>query len=136
MYVRNYHAPDPTLDRVSGYWRWEDDWPIERIENHSWYAHANHSLSIAPAEKATHSMTYKPSIGLEGGGPTMWWGSILPDQQPMDDYSLVYDSEILDTPLEILGRPIARLRVSANATRANWVAVYYTHLTLPTNREV
>ena len=121
VYVRNYHAPDPTLDRVSGYWRWEDDWPIERIENHSWYAHANHSLSTAPAENATHSMTYKPSIGLEGGGPTMWWGSILPDQQPMDDYSLVYDSEILDAPLEILGRPVARLRVSANATRANWV---------------
>ena len=121
VYVRNYHAPDPTLDRVSGYWRWEDDWPIERIENHSWYAHADHSLSTDPGGNATHSMTYKPSIGLEGGGPTMWWGSILPDQQPMDDYSLVYDSEILDTPLEILGRPIARLRVSANATRANWV---------------
>ena len=121
VYVRNYHPPDPTLDRIPGYWRWEDGWPIERIENHSWYAHADHSLSTEPAGNATHSMTYKPSIGLEGGGPTMWWGSIAPDQQPMDEYSLVYDSEILDAPLEILGRPIARLRVSANATRANWV---------------
>ena len=121
VYVRNYHPPDPDLDQVHGYWRWEDGWPIERIENHSWYAHADHSLSTEPAGNATHSMTYKPSIGLEGGGPTMWWGSIAPDQQPMDEYSLVYDSEILDTPLEILGRPIARLRVSANATRANWV---------------
>ena len=121
VYVRNYHPPDPDLDQVHGYWRWEDGWPIERIENHSWYAHADHSLSTEPAGNATHSMTYKPSIGLEGGGPTMWWGSIAPDQQPMDEYSLVYDSEILDAPLEILGRPIARLRVSANATRANWV---------------
>ena len=121
VYVRNYHPPDPDLDQVHGYWRWEDGWPIERIENHSWYAHADHSLSSKPAGNATHSMSYKPSIGLEGGGPTMWWGSIAPDQQPMDEYSLVYDSEILDAPLEILGRPIARLRVSANATRANWV---------------
>ena len=121
VYVRNYHPPDSALDQVQGYWRWEDGWPIERIENHSWYAHANHSLSTDPGGNATHSMTYKPSIGLEGGGPTMWWGSIPPDQQPMDDYSLVYDSEILDAPLEILGRPVARLRVSANATRANWV---------------
>ena len=121
VYVRNYHPPDPDLDQVHGYWRWEDGWPIERIENHSWYTHDDHSLSSEPAGNATHSMTYKPSIGLEGGGPTMWWGSIAPDQQPMDEYSLVYDSEILDTPLEILGRPIARLRVSANATRANWV---------------
>ena len=121
VYVRNYHPPDPDLDQVHGYWRWEDGWPIERIENHSWYTHDDHSLSSEPAGNATHSMTYKPSIGLEGGGPTMWWGSIAPDQQPMDEYSLVYDSEILDAPLEILGRPIARLRVSANATRANWV---------------
>ena len=68
-----------------------------------------------------HSMVYKPSMGVEGGGPTMWWGSVLPDQQPMDEHSLVYDSEKLDTPLEILGRPIARLRVSADAPRANWV---------------
>ena len=121
VYVRNYHPPDPDLDQVHGYWRWEDGWPIERIENHSWYTHDDHSLSSEPAGNATHSMSYKPSIGLEGGGPTMWWGSIAPDQQPMDEYSLVYDSEILDAPLEILGRPIARLRVSANATRANWV---------------
>ena len=121
VYVRNYHPPDPDLDQVHGYWRWEDGWPIERIENHSWYAHADHSLSTEPAGNATHSMTYKPSIGLEGGGPTMWWGSIAPDQQPMDEYSLVYDSEILDAPLEILGRPIAKLHVSADAPRANWV---------------
>jgi hypothetical protein len=51
----------------------------------------------------------------------MWWGDVTPDQRPMDEFSLVYDSEILDTPLEILGRPIAKLHVSADAPRANWV---------------
>ena len=51
----------------------------------------------------------------------MWWGSITPDQQPMDDHSLVYDSEALAEPLEILGRPVAKLRVSSSAPRANWV---------------
>jgi len=39
----------------------------------------------------------------------------------MDDHSLVYDSEPLDEPLEILGRPVARLSVSADVPRANWV---------------
>jgi hypothetical protein len=39
----------------------------------------------------------------------------------MDDHSLVYDSEPLDSPLEILGRPVAKLNVSADAPRANWV---------------
>ena len=121
VYIRNYHPPDPTLNKVDGYWRWEDKWPIDRIKNQLWYAHGDHSLSDSPAESSMHSMVYKPSMGVEGGGPTMWWGSVLPDQQPMDEHSLVYDSEKLDTPLEILGRPIARLRVSADAPRANWV---------------
>ena len=121
VYVRNYHPPDPSLDRVDGFWRWEDDWPINRIENQIWYAHGDHSLSNDPAESDMHSMVYKPSMGVEGGGPTMWWGSVLPDQQPMDEFSLVYDSGILDAPHEILGRPIARIHVSADAPRANWV---------------
>jgi hypothetical protein len=106
---------------MPGHWRWEDTWPIERTEHQDWYANADHGLSMEPADDATHSMTYKASVGLEGGGPTMWWGSITPDQQPMDDHSLVYDSEPLDAPLEILGRPIAKLNVSADAPRANWV---------------
>ena len=67
-------------------------------------------------------MTNKPSLGLEGGGPTWWWGSIPPDQQSMDDHSLLYDSDPLVEPLEVLGRPIAKLRVSADTTRANWMA--------------
>lgn len=121
VYVRNYYPPDPTIDRIPGHWRWEDKWPIDRIENHTWYAHMDHSLSNEPSENAIHSMVYKPSMGLEGGGRTMWWGDVTPDQRPMDEFSLVYDSETLDAPLEILGRPIAKLHVSASAARANWV---------------
>ena len=121
VYVRNYYPPDPGLERVPGHWRWEDGWPVERIVQQSWYASADNGLFVDPAEEAMHQMTYKPSMGLEGGGPTMWWGSVTPDQQAMDDQGLTYDSEPLKAPLEILGRPIARLNVSANAPRANWV---------------
>jgi len=121
IYIRDYYAPDPEIREMPGHWRWEDSWPIERIDHQDWYVDADHGLSVKPAQDAIHSMTYKPSLGLEGGGPTMWWGSITPDQQPMDDRSLTYDSEPLDSPLEILGRPIATLTVSADAPRANWV---------------
>lgn len=121
VYIRDYSPPDPALAKVPGHWRWEDGWPIARIENRHWYAQADNSLSPELAEQTTHKMIYKPSMGIEGGGQTMWWGSVTPDQQAMDDYSLVYDSEALDAPLEILGRPIAKLQVSADAPRANWV---------------
>ncbi|MCH9695294.1 MAG: CocE/NonD family hydrolase [Gammaproteobacteria bacterium] len=121
VYVRDYYPPDPDLSKVPGHWRWEDSWPVERIELQDWFASPDHGLSMRAAESATHSMQYKPSMGLEGGGPTMWWGSVTPDQQPMDDHGLTYDSEPLDAPLEILGRPVAKLNVAADATRANWV---------------
>jgi len=52
----------------------------------------------------------------------MWWGSVLPDLQAADEHALVYDSEPLQQPLEILGEPVAYLRVSADAKRANWIA--------------
>ena len=121
VYIRNYYQPDLALKTIPGHWRWEDGWPIERIELEDWFVHGDHGLAVGPAKESTHTMTYKPSMGLEGGGPTMWWGSITPNQQPMDDDSLVYDSEPLDAPLEILGRPVARLMVAADASRANWV---------------
>ncbi len=121
VFVRNYHPPDSSLKEIDGFWRWEDDWPIKRIENHIWHAHSDHSLAKNTGSEDRHHLEYRASSGVEGGGPTMWWGSIPPDQKPMDELSLVYDSEVLDTPFEILGRPVARLRVSATAKRANWV---------------
>ena len=122
VFIRDYHPPDPTLEVIPGRWRLEDGWPIQRTEHENWFLHDDHSLSTdAPPEEAVHASTYKPSMGLEGGGPTMWWGSLIPDQRPMDELSLVYDSEVLAEPMEILGRPIARLSVSADAPRANWV---------------
>ena len=48
-------------------------------------------------------------------------GQYSPDQAPMDKDSLVYDSGILKETFEISGRPVAKLNVSADAIRANWV---------------
>ena len=121
VYVRNYHEPNPAIESIPGFWRWENGWPIERIDRQDWTLHDDHTLSTEPASADVHEMTFKASVGLAGGGPTMWWGSVLPDQQSMDIDSLVYESRPLEASLEILGRPMAKLLVSADATRANWV---------------
>lgn len=121
VYVRDYATPNPAAESIPGRWRWESGWPIKRADSQVWFATAGHSLGPAAGPSHIHQMAYLPSMGLEGGGPTMWWGSITPDQQPMDDKSLVYDSAPLDAPLEILGRPQVKLVVSASAPRANWV---------------
>jgi uncharacterized protein len=121
VFVRDWHPPQSDIVDIPGKWRYEDGWPIERTEYRNLYAGPDHGLSPQPANEATHTMDYKASMGLEGGGPVMWWGSVPPDQQKMDDDSLVYDSAPLDAPQEILGRPRALLNVSADAIRANWV---------------
>ena len=121
VYVRDWHPPESNIENIPGHWRWEDEWPIKRTELLTYYAGPKHGLSLNPTEAATHNLIYKPSVGLAGGGPVMWWGSVAPDQQSMDDYSLVYDSQPLSEPLEILGFPKAIMNVSANTSRANWI---------------
>mgnify|MGYP001162539121 FL=1 len=121
VYVRDWHPPGPGVDEIPGHWRWEEGWPIERSVTKTFYAGQDHGLFSSPSAQATHSLKYKPSVGLAGGGPVMWWGNIPPDQQSMDDYSLIYDSQPLGSPLEILGMPRAILKVSADVSRANWV---------------
>ena len=121
VYIRDYHEPDDSIEYIPGYWRWENEWPPTDLSKQTFYGHDGHYLSPEKSKFVEHKLKNKPSIGLEGGGPTMWWGSIPPDQKPMDKDSLFYDSDTFDESFEILGRPIARLNVSADAIRANWV---------------
>ena len=120
VYVRDWHPPGPYLDYAPGSWRWEDGWPIERIQQTPFYPQDNHSLAASAPEPTVHELRYVPSIGFEAGGPVMWWGDVAHDQRGTDAYSLVYDSEPLAENTEILGLPRAVLKVAANATRGNW----------------
>jgi putative CocE/NonD family hydrolase len=120
VYVRSWHEPGPYLELAPGHWRWENDWPLERTRNRHFYPQDNHTLGEKSPSPAIHQLRYVPSIGLEAGGPVMWWGDVAHDQRPTDAYSLVYDSAPLAEDTEILGLPRAVLRVSASAPRANW----------------
>ena len=120
VYVRQWHPPGPYLETAPGFWRWEKGWPVARIEKRVVYPQPNHTLSTAKPEKTVHQLRYLPSIGIEAGGPVMWWGDVAHDQRGTDAFSLVYDSEPLAEATEILGLPRAVLQVAASATRANW----------------
>jgi predicted acyl esterase len=122
VFVRRWHPPDPQLEQVDGEWRWEEGWPIERMRWRALYPQADHDLAGTPPAPAAHRLRYKPTVGIEAGGPVMWWGDVAPDQGPTDAWSLVYDSAPLEEELEILGLPRALLRVSGDAPHANWFA--------------
>jgi len=120
VYVRNWHPPGPYLEYVPGFWRWEDGWPVERLEHRAMYATDEHGLAADAGDATVHKLRNVPTTGYEAGGPVMWWGDVAHDQRGSDAFSLVYDSDTLDEPLEILGLPLAKLRVAADAPRANW----------------
>jgi putative CocE/NonD family hydrolase len=120
VYVRQWHPPGPYLETAPGFWRWEDGWPVQRIEQRAMHPLPNHTLSKLKPEPAVHQLRCIPSTGMEAGGPVMWWGDVAHDQRGTDAFSLVYDSETLSEDTEILGLPRAVLQVASSATRANW----------------
>jgi predicted acyl esterase len=123
VYVRQWHQPG-VVDKVPGYWRWEDGWPIGRTEKRRLYTHADHTLSGTKSDLVngqSHKLRYIPTVGIEASGNVNWWGDFPWDQRGTDAYSLVYDSDPLEQDLEILGFPRAILYVSADAPLANWI---------------
>ena len=122
VYVREWHPPGPYLDYAPGHWRWEEGWPSKRVTEKRLFPQDDHGLDAKPGEVASHRLRNLPTIGIEGGGPVMWWGDVAHDQRPTDAFSLVYDTAPLAADTEILGLPIAHLVVTADAPRANWVA--------------
>ena len=121
VYVRDWYPPGESLEEIPGEWRYEEGFPLERTQYRDMYLSSDHSLSNRASRAGKHFLEYDPTVGMEGGGPVMWWGDLTPDQQPMDDASLVYDSRPLDEEVEILGLPRAVLNASADAPLASWV---------------
>ncbi|HET7292633.1 MAG TPA: CocE/NonD family hydrolase [Vicinamibacteria bacterium] len=122
VFVRDWHRPGPVLEEVAGEWRYEDGWPIARIQERTLHPQPNHTLSEPVPAADVHRLRYVPTVGIEAGGPVMWFGDVAPDQRPTDAFSLVYDTAPLEEDLEVLGLPRAILRVSADAPLAHWFA--------------
>ncbi len=123
VYVRQWYPPG-VVEKVPGFWRWENGWPIKRTRKTTLFARADHTLTdTKPADNKgkTHKLRYVPTAGVEASGNVNWWGDFPWDQRGTDAYSLVYDSGPLEQELEILGFPRAILHVSADAPQANWI---------------
>ena len=95
---------------------------MERIREEPLYPRPDRRLAREPFGEGIHHLRYMPTTGVEAGGPVMWFGDVAPDQRPSDAFSLVYNTGPLDREVEILGFPLARLRVSADAPLAHWFA--------------
>jgi putative CocE/NonD family hydrolase len=95
---------------MPGRWVAERVWPAP--ESRPLVLHLGVGV-LSPTPGAHASVTY---VGdkIVGMSKPQWMPSRPDDQSSDDEKSLVFDSEALDSDKEILGNPVAKIRVSAN----------------------
>ena len=123
VWMQDSAEPLPYYADRPGRWVAESAWPSPRIENREWTLN-HHALSDAPKpaqslliQTPQHAGAHQGEWcghGLDPDGPT--------DQREDDGNSIVFDSEPLNTSLEILGAPVLRLRLSSDKPNAFIVA--------------
>lgn len=101
--------PDITLfmrtSLNNGSYRYESQWPIARRQIHRMFMTHGKKLLKQTENKEFDSndvdtLEYQPWIGHEAGD---WWGVSDSDQRPFDEHCLVYDSDVIQEPIEIAG---------------------------------
>jgi uncharacterized protein len=107
-------ASETYPDDTPGRWIAEATWPASDIEPRKWYLD-EHRLTMAPA---THGELRYVGDKIVGTCKPEWLPfppeGIPSEQGPDDRLSLLFDSAPLDSDLEILGHPIALVRVAAD----------------------
>jgi hypothetical protein len=97
-----------------GRWVAEKTWPPAQITPRTWFLDGGH-LSAALGSHDTVVYRADKIVGLQKPEWLPFPPEGMPgDQTPDDRKSLVFDSAPLDADVEILGHPIARIRVSAD----------------------
>ena len=118
VFIREGHPPDAALKTTPGHWVCEN-WPIKGTAWQKFYPSDNKQLLSSLGPPSVEKLRYVPSYGVQTG---LWWGEPTGDIRPDDAGSLVFDSPVVEKSFEIVGFPKVRLRVSADAPLAHWVA--------------
>jgi uncharacterized protein len=98
---------------TTGIYRYESQWPIARQQIRRMFMRKGQKLveqtvasSSTTAEENRGSnrdvdiLEYRPWIGFEGG---VWLGGLAGDQRVFDKDSLVYESDLVNESIEIIG---------------------------------
>lgn len=111
-------APGP----IPGRWIAEPAWPAPRVAMRRFHPAAG-ALAEAPGPPAEAILHSGDLVGLGKAEWVPFAPTELPAEQSADDgRSVVFDSAPLAGPLEVLGTPILRVRLSADGTGAHLAA--------------
>ncbi|MGE4659879.1 MAG: CocE/NonD family hydrolase, partial [Arenicellales bacterium] len=123
VWMQDSVEPLPYYADRSGRWVAEPVWPSSRIQAREWILNYGalsdspqppQSLLIQTPQNTGARQGEWCAHGLDPDGPT--------DQREDDGNAVIFDSEFLDAPLEILGAPGLHLRLSSDKPNALIVA--------------
>jgi len=123
VYMQRYDAPRPDRRLTSGEWRWLPEWPPPGQRSRALFLAPEGGLAAEPPpHQEVAELRYVPTVGVAGG---LWSGGLavgLPEDQRADEASsLVFTSQPLVAPVEVLGRPRAVLHAASTAPVAAFV---------------
>ncbi|MDA0785573.1 MAG: CocE/NonD family hydrolase [Proteobacteria bacterium] len=115
VWMQDYVPPAPTYVERPGRWVAEERWPSPRIEQRRYHINANR-LDTQPETPANLSICSPQTTGSTGGEWCAFGvdGEMPTDQRQDDGRSLVFDTDPLNMPLEILGAPAVTLQLSCD----------------------
>lgn len=111
IYLRDGYPASEAKSALPGEWRC-GAWPLMGMETRRLHPGQDHDLAAAAPQAREYPLEYSPGAGM---GIHTWWGELSDNMADDDAYSLVFDSEPLDKPVEIIGFPKVRLRTAADA---------------------
>ncbi len=129
FYMPDRKASEVFPNDTPGYWAAEEVWPSPRVKPKVLYLNYG---TLSDAEEPSQAITYKADkiVGLQRMEwvPFTMLNDLAMEQTPDDEISILFDSAPLDADMEIIGRPLAKLRVSSDVPVAK-LAVRLTEVT-------
>jgi hypothetical protein len=115
-FVRAGHAPNFHLETSPGKWR-TYRWPIENCYKVVFYPASSSRLLKRPGKESADHLVNTAGSGTGAGH---WWGDNSWDMADDDSHALVYDTQVLESPLTIVGMPEVKLKVASQTSQAFW----------------
>ncbi len=122
VYLQDSVKPRPYYETRPGRWAGEDSWPSPQVSEQKYYL-SKAVLSIKESTGQLIKISSPQTVGLASGEYMPWFafgpGDELADDQQIEDAgSVVFDSPLLDTALEILGNASVNIKVSSDKPQA------------------
>lgn len=126
VFLQDGVPPRPWYSDCPGHWIGEVTWPSERIHNRRYHLNPD-GLGREPGRDESRSAVTPQTLGLAGGEwcpyGTGGDGPEFPGDQRQDDgASIIFETQPLDSDIDILGQPVVELELEVDRPIAYIIA--------------